>query len=81
MITPQQAEALSIKAVEDYLESCGCVTGQDKANALMKLCSVAGIVMVNSVGADETVARLIGTADFIRLKTANTTWVKFGGSA
>lgn len=68
MITSQEAEALAIKAMDDYVGQCDCKTDEDVANVLMKLCSVAGVAMSMRVGRIDAVNRLIGTANFIDLK-------------
>lgn len=68
MVTQREAEALARKHVQDYLNACGLNTVEDAGNALMKLCSVAGVMMVATVGYDDAVARLEGTAAFIAKK-------------
>ncbi|QRM19527.1 hypothetical protein GBK02_08995 [Dechloromonas sp. TW-R-39-2] len=65
MVTQQEAEKLAQKHVQDYLNACGLDTVEDAGNALMKLCSVAGVMMCATVGQDDAVARLEGTAAFI----------------
>lgn len=63
--TPDEAELHAIKAVQDYLNSCK-MTHQDQiGNYLMKLCSVAGVIMAKAEGRDQAVMRLEGTAAFI----------------
>ena len=68
MVTQQEAEALAQRHIHDYLTACGLKTVEDAGNALMKLCSVAGVMMVATVGYEDAVARLDGIAAFI-LKT------------
>jgi hypothetical protein len=63
--THAEAEALAIKAVQDYLNACRMTEDQQVANYLMKLISVAGILMSRSVGAAEAFERLHGTAYFV----------------
>lgn len=70
MVTQQQAEALAQKHIQAYLNECGLDTVQDAGNALMKLCSVAGVMMCATVGYEDAVSRLEGTAAFIA-KTMN----------
>lgn len=65
MVTQQEAEKLAHKHAQDYLNACGLDTVEDAANALMKLCSVAGVMMCATVGQDEAVARLECTVEFI----------------
>ena len=68
MVTQQEAEELARKHMQDYLNACGLETVEDAGNALMKLCSVAGVMMVATVGYEDAVARLEGTAAFIAKK-------------
>lgn len=65
MVTPKEAEILAQQAIQTYLNSCHLQTPTDAGNALMKLCSVAGLMMCATVGQQEAVARLEGTAAFI----------------
>lgn len=65
MVTAKEAEALAQQAIQNYLNSCNLQTVEDAGNALMKLCSVAGLAMCATVGQDEAVARLEGTAAHI----------------
>lgn len=74
MITPQQAEALANKTVQDYVNACGCGDTQDVANVLMKLASMCGLAMAAVVGRDESVDRLIGTAMHIQATQPAAPW-------
>lgn len=65
MISAAEAELLARKVLQEYVSACNCQNVQDIANVLMKACSVAGLMMVATVGKDEAVARLDGTAAFI----------------
>lgn len=65
MVTQQEAESLAQKLIQDYLNACKLDTTQDAGNALMKLCSVAGVMMVATVGYQEAVDRMESTASFI----------------
>lgn len=65
MVTPHEAEALAQKHIQDYLNACSLDSTRDAGNALMKLCSVAGVLMVATVGYQEAVERLEGTTTFI----------------
>jgi hypothetical protein len=40
MITPQEAEDLAQKSMQDYIAQCGCNSTEDVGNALMKLVSM-----------------------------------------
>jgi hypothetical protein len=69
--TPAEAEELAKKAVGDYLTACRIASRDDReamGNYLMKLASVAGVMMANAEGADTAFDRLLGTAQFV-LKT------------
>jgi hypothetical protein len=74
MVTQQEAEKLAQKHIQDYLNACGLDTVQDAGNALMKLLSVAGVIMCATVGHKEAVERLEGTAAFIAKTQANANW-------
>lgn len=63
--TPAEAQALAIKAVQDYLNACRMTEDTQVADYLMKLISVAGILMSRAVGAAEAFERLNGTAYFV----------------
>ena len=76
MITPQQAENLAHKTVEDYVNACGCKSHEDVANVLMKLVSMCGLGMCATVGQAEAVARLQGTTDYIAKTQAGKNWKK-----
>ena len=64
--SPAEAEELAKKAVGDYLTACRMTDREQIGNYLMKLCSVAGVVMANADGSAEAAARLQGTAEFVR---------------
>lgn len=63
--TPAEAEELAKKAVGDYLTACRMQTPENIGNYLMKLCSVAGVLMANAEGSEMAADRLYGTAAFI----------------
>lgn len=65
-ITPQQAEELAKKAVADYLNACNLQDAGQIGDVLMKLCSVAGVMMAQAEGSANAADRLTGTAAFIR---------------
>lgn len=46
MVTQAEAEELAKKVIQIYLDECGLITPKDTGNALMTLCSVAGVMMV-----------------------------------
>ncbi|KQO23465.1 hypothetical protein [Acidovorax sp. Leaf78] len=64
--TPAEAEDLAKKAVGDYLTACRMQSPENIGNYLMKLCSVAGVVMAQAEGSEPAADRLEGTAAFIR---------------
>ena len=66
--TPAEAEELAKKAITEYLNACHMTDRDQISNYLMKLCSVAGVLMANADGADDAFNRLLGTAQFV-LKT------------
>jgi hypothetical protein len=68
--SPAEAEELAKKMVGGYLTACRLASADPVAigNYLMKLCSVAGVLMANAEGADTAFDRLLGTAQFV-LKT------------
>ncbi len=63
--TPAEAEELAKKAVADYLNACHIATPAQVGDYLMKLVSVAGVLMANAEGRDMAFDRLYGTALFI----------------
>ena len=63
--TPAEAEELAKKAVGDYLNACRMTDRDQIGNYLMKLCSVAGVVMAQAEGSVSAYERLSGTAAFI----------------
>jgi hypothetical protein len=63
--TPAEAEELAKKVVGEYLTACRMTDRDQIGNYLMKLCSVAGVLMANAEGASSAVERLIGTAAFV----------------
>ncbi|WP_286996678.1 MULTISPECIES: hypothetical protein [Comamonas] len=64
--TPQEAELLAIKAVNDYLAACRTNSSDPNyGNYLMKLCSVAGVTIANKEGYSTAAQRLEGTALFL----------------
>ena len=64
--TPAEAEELAKKAVADYLNACHIATPDQVGNYLMKLASVAGVLMANAEGSAAAYQRLVGTAAFVR---------------
>lgn len=66
MTTPKQAEEFTKKAVQDYLNACNMQSRDEIGNALMKLASVAGLLMACAEGREIAAQRLEGTAEFIR---------------
>lgn len=64
--TPAEAEELAKKFVGEYLTACRMNDRAQIGNYLMKLCSVAGIVMAQAEGCESAATRLEGTAAFVR---------------
>lgn len=64
-ITPKQAEELAKKAVADYLNACNLQSADQIGDVLMKLCSVAGVLMAQAEGSQVACDRLVGTAQFV----------------
>ena len=64
--SPAEAEELAKKAVGDYLTACRMTDRDQIGNYLMKLASVAGIVMAQAEGSESAAQRLEGTAMFVR---------------
>ncbi len=62
---PDEAEALAARAVGDYLNACRMDDPAQIADRLMKLVSVAGVMMAQANGADDAFDRLLGTAQFV----------------
>jgi hypothetical protein len=63
--TQAEAEELAKKAVSEYLNACRMADATNLGNYLMKLVSVAGVVMANAEGSAEAALRLEATAAFI----------------
>lgn len=74
MVTPEEAELLSKKFMEGYINACKCDTTQDVGNVLMKLVSMCGLGMCAVVGQPEAVARLNGTALYIAKAQEGKQW-------
>ena len=66
--TPAEAEELAKKIVGEYLTACRMTDREQIGNYLMKLASVAGVLMAQAEGSAEAALRLEGTARFV-LKT------------
>lgn len=76
MVTPLEAEELAQKFLQDYLNACKLDTTKDAGNALMKMCSVAGVMMVATVGYDDAVQRMYGTAAFVEKKMVGVKFIQ-----
>lgn len=63
--TPEEAERIAAKAVGEYLSACRMTDQAQIGNYLMKLCSVAGVLMAQAEGSVRAYERLYGTACFI----------------
>lgn len=62
---PDEAEKIAARIVGEYLTACRMTDEAQIGNYLMKLCSVAGVVMAQAEGAVTAFERLEGTAHFI----------------
>lgn len=67
--TQAQAEKLAKAAIEKYLNDCNLESRDHLGNCLMKLVSIAGVLMAHNEGADAAFDRLVGTAHFVRNNT------------
>jgi len=65
VITPNEAEALAQKTMQEYVAQCDCLTPEDVGNVLMKLVSMCGLGMCATVGQRDAVKRLQETAAYI----------------
>ena len=66
MIRQDEAERLATTMADRYLAECEAASPTDRANALMKLISVAGVMIARERGSNEAADRLEGTARFVR---------------
>lgn len=64
--SPAAAEALARSFVGDYLTACGITDRSQIGNYLMKLTSVAAVLMAQAEGAERAGQRLDGTAAWVR---------------
>ena len=64
--TAAEAEELAKQACVDYINACSLDRRDQMPDYLMKLCSVAGVLMAHSAGSEDAAQRLEGTARFIR---------------
>jgi hypothetical protein len=71
MVTQEQAEELAKKHVQEYVNSCECLTVEDIGNVLLKMLSVTAVSISATNGKDTAVAMLTGTAVFIERDTHN----------
>lgn len=63
--TAAEAEAIARLLVGDYLTACRMADRSQIGNYLMKLISVAGVLMAQAEGSPMAAARLMGTAQFL----------------
>jgi hypothetical protein len=61
-----EAERIAARIVGEYLTSCRMTDQAQIGNYLMKLVSVAGVVMAQAEGSYQAYDRLVGTAEFVR---------------
>jgi hypothetical protein len=62
---PDEAEKIAARIVGEYLTACRMTDRSQIGNYLMKLCSVAGVVMAQAEGSVTAFERLEGTAHFV----------------
>ncbi|WP_368648011.1 hypothetical protein ABRZ10_07225 [Castellaniella ginsengisoli] len=67
-----EAEEFAKQAVQQYLNACRMSNRNQMGNYLMKLCSVAGVMMALAEGSEDAAQRLEATAAFIRRKMPDT---------
>lgn len=67
LATPSEAEQLAKSAIDSYLKACGNGSSDPQliGNYLMKIASVAGVMMAMAEGSDAAAKRLEGTARFV----------------
>ncbi|EHK5439423.1 hypothetical protein N7319_14525 [Aeromonas dhakensis] len=76
MVTQEKAEELAQKYLQQYLNECGLDKTSDAGKALMKMLSVTGVMMVATVGYDDAVQRMYGTASFIEQKMVGVKFIQ-----
>jgi hypothetical protein len=62
MITPEEAQKLAIKHIEEYVNACQCRTVEDVGNVLLMLLSTTGHSIVSTQGQEIAIGMLIATA-------------------
>jgi hypothetical protein len=61
-----EAEAMAMALCRKFIEDCHPENPEHLGNCLMKLASVAGVMMAHAEGSDRAFDRLVGTAHFVR---------------
>lgn len=64
--SPAEAEDLAKRAVQEYLNACRMTDRGQIGNYLMKLCSVASVLMAQADGSEIAGLSLEGTAAWVR---------------
>lgn len=64
--TPDEAENFARQIVGEYLNKCRIADRSQIGNYLMKLVSVASVLMANAEGSPMAAARLMGTAEWVQ---------------
>lgn len=64
--SPAEAEALARRFVGEYLTACQMTDREQLGNYLMKLTSVAAVLMAQAEGSTNAGQRLAGTAAWVR---------------
>ena len=76
MIIPITAEELATRKIEEYVDSCDCVTNDDVGNVLMKLLSTVGQALLATQGQEKAVAMVEGTPRHIAKAEFSQSWQK-----
>lgn len=65
MVTQEFAERLARQHVQEYVNSCECLTVEDIGNVLLKMLSVTAVSIMATNGKETAISMLEGTAGFI----------------
>ncbi len=74
MLNPNEAEIIAQDYMQKYVNECKCDTKEDVANVLMKLMSMCALGMCATVGKNDAVERIRGTAAYIETTQAGKNW-------
>lgn len=65
MVTPQEAERIAEKAVENYINDCKPQNMDDLGHVLLKLCSMTGVALCATRGQQGGVEAVLSVAKHI----------------